>query len=155
MLLLHTYTLCHTQSWNGIQLHLQVCYLWQSPTPHQGHCYIQPIRDPNSLNSNFFSKHTITEEAFCCYWRYTVYLFLFTPATFPQDKARLTTVAAPRASAWLSIVPNNNLGLYLTTHECMESCDQVVDCCWYKPWGFQMPFLSRTSRQICKDIMPH
>ena len=47
----------------------------------------------------------------------TVYLSLCTPATLPQDKARLTAVAAPHASAWLLVVPNNNLGLYLSPHE--------------------------------------
>ena len=43
--------------------------------------------------------------------------YFFTPATLPQDKARLTAVATPHASAWLSVVPNDNLGLYLTPHE--------------------------------------
>ena len=47
----------------------------------------------------------------------TVYLSLFTFATLPQDKARLIAVAVPHASAWLSVVPNNNLGLYLSPHE--------------------------------------
>ena len=48
-----------------------------------------------------------------------VYLSLFTSATLPQDKARLTAVAATHASARLSVVPNNNLGLYmyLSPHE--------------------------------------
>ena len=41
----------------------------------------------------------------------------FTLATLPQDKARLTAVATPHASAWLSVVPNYNMGLYLTPHE--------------------------------------
>ena len=43
--------------------------------------------------------------------------YFFTPATLPQDKTRLTAVATPHASAWLSVVPNDNLGLYLTPHE--------------------------------------
>ena len=71
---------------------------------------MQPISDPNPLHSYFFSMHTITEEAFICLTPF------ITPATLPQDKARLTAVAAPHASAWLSVVPNN-LGLYLSPHE--------------------------------------
>ena len=46
-----------------------------------------------------------------------VYLSICTPATLPQDKARLTAVAAPHASAWLSVIPNNNLGFYLSPRE--------------------------------------
>ena len=78
---------------------------------------MQPIRDPNPLHSHFFSMHIPSQKKLSSAIDDTVYLSLFTSATLPQDKARLTAVAAPRASAWLSVVPNNNLGLYLSPHE--------------------------------------
>ena len=42
-------------------------------------------------------------------------LFQLTP--LPVDRARLTAVSAPHASAWLSVIPNEQLGLTLSPHE--------------------------------------
>ena len=45
------------------------------------------------------------------------YKTLFQSTPLPVDRARLTAVSAPHASAWLSVIPNEQLGLSLSPHE--------------------------------------
>ena len=45
------------------------------------------------------------------------YKTLFQSTPLAVDRARLTAVSAPHASAWLSVIPNEQLGLSLSPHE--------------------------------------
>ena len=45
------------------------------------------------------------------------YKTLFQSTPLPVDRAKLTAVSAPHASAWLSVIPNEQLGLILSPHE--------------------------------------
>ena len=45
-----------------------------------------------------------------------------------RDKARLTTIAAPRASAWLWAIPNSNLGLAMQRHEFVAATRYWLGC---------------------------